>query len=273
MRIQATAEQALSDLPIRSALHDARAILLDWDGCVMIGERIIPAAQLLIRRHADRIVILSNNSTHIPADFARMLARADAPLPVERIVLAGVEAVNWASQNAVGRLMLFGSTQIKHHARQMGLDLVREEPDAILLTRDARFTYAKLHRAINALRSGARLIVANGDMTHPGAKQQLVPETGALLAALLACVPDADMVMIGKPGPLLFARACAIAGVAPHEAVMIGDNPLTDGKGARDYGIRPILIGPHGDVSLEDLVAAEGASPLPAPKTASIRIV
>ncbi len=263
---------ALSAAPL-SALRDAKAILLDWDGCVMIGERITSAAQAFIQRHAERIVILSNNSTHVPNDFAQALARADAPVPVERIVLAGVEAVNWASQNAAGRVMLFGSTQIKRHARQIGLDLVRDEPDAILLTRDARFTYAKLHRAINALREGARLIVANSDTTHPGARQQLVPETGALMAALLACVPDAQVVTIGKPGPLLFEKACAIAGVLPHEAVMIGDNPLTDGQGALDFGITPILIGPHGDVSLDDLVAMDGP---PAPRsslTASIRIV
>lgn len=277
MAAQHIINRAAPPMSLFAAVRDAKAILLDWDGCVMIGERIMPAAQAFIRANAERILILSNNSTHVPQDFARILARAEAPVPVERIVLAGVEAVHWTHANVPGRVMLFGSTQIKHHARQIGLNLVREEPDAILLTRDARFTYAKLHRAINALHQGARLIVANGDTTHPGAKQQLVPETGALLAALLACVPDAEVVTIGKPGPLLFARACAIADVSPSEAVMIGDNPLTDGKGARDYGITPILIGPQGDVSLDELVAMNGpmkeAAPPRPPQSASIRIV
>ena len=268
-----TANNAGPSFSVRSALRDASAILLDWDGCVMIGERIMPSAQNFIRRNADRIVILSNNSTHVPEDFVRALARVDVRLPVERIVLAGVEAVEWTRQHVGGRVMLFGSTQIKHHARQLGVNLVRDEPDAILLTRDARFTYAKLHRAINALHDGARLIVANGDTTHPGAKDRLVPETGALLAALLACVPDADVVTIGKPGPLLFARACAIAGVLPHQAVMIGDNPDTDGKGARDYGIQPILIGPQADLSMDDLVAMESTIAARPPQSASIRIV
>lgn len=260
--------------PDRQALDHAAAILLDWDGCVMIGSQIVPAAQRLIRRHADRIVILSNNSTHLPEDFARLLLQVDIEFPPERIVLAGIETVDWAAQQwPAARIMLFGSTQIKCHARRRGLNLVRDEPDILLLMRDTRFTYAKLDRAINALRRGARLIVANSDHTHPGAGGRLVPETGALLAALTACVPGTEVVTIGKPGPLLFARACAIAGVEPRQVVMIGDNPDTDGKGALAYGIRPILIGPQALLSLDDLVGPDQPPAVPAQRPSTIRSV
>ncbi|AUW59260.1 HAD family hydrolase [Sphingobium sp. SCG-1] len=239
---------------LKQTIHDAAAIFLDWDGCVMMGNTLVPAAQTLLDRHADRIVILSNNSTHLPEDFSRVLHQADVCLPSERILLAGVEALQQAAQHENARIMLVGSLRIKCHARQMGLNLVREDPDIVLLMRDTRFTYAKLCRAINALRRGAKLIVANGDLTHPDTDDRLVPETGALLAAFLACVPEAPVVTIGKPSPLMFARACEVADVSPSQVVMIGDNPATDGKGALDYGIRPILIGSQTGLSLDDLI-------------------
>lgn len=247
----------LSMPPFRSpqqAFQHAAAIFLDWDGCVMIGSRLMPGARILLQRHADRIVILSNNSTHLPEDFTRILQQVDVHIPAERIILAGAEAVRWTSQDKDARIMLLGSPRIKGYARQMGLMLVREAPDQILLMRDTRFTYAKLCRAANALHSGARLIVANGDVTHPGPDGQIVPETGAMLAALLACAPDPPVMTVGKPGPLLFSRACEIAGVSPGQAVMIGDNPLTDVKGAADYGIHPILIGPGAELTLNDML-------------------
>lgn len=253
MQLIKAPDDAPRALSPRNAFEAALAIFLDWDGCVMIGNRLMPAARVLLHRHAARIVILSNNSTHLPEDFSHTLALAGIRLPPDRIILAGAEAVRVAAQQEGARTLLFSSARLKGLARQMGLTLVRDAPDQILLTRDTRFTYAKLRRSINALHRGAELIVANGDLTHPGPDGQIVPETGALLAALRACVPDASIRTVGKPGPLLFSRACEVAGVSPHQAIMIGDNPETDGLGAIDYGVFPILIGPGGSLTLEDI--------------------
>lgn len=135
------------------------------------------------------------------------------------------------------------------------MTLVRQKADLVLLMRDVNFTYGKLRLAANALHSGAKLVVANADATHPG-PDGIVPETGALLAALQACSGETALprTLIGKPAPLLFERACARLGVAPEETVMIGDNPHTDGEGATRAGINPIMIGGTSPLQLEHLV-------------------
>jgi REG-2-like HAD superfamily hydrolase len=70
-----------------------------------------------------------------------------------------------------------------------------------------------------------------------------------------------DFVMISavegieKPSPAFFARACERAGVAPHEALHVGDHPVNDVRGARSAGIQPILIDrgtPEAPVAPED---------------------
>jgi 4-nitrophenyl phosphatase len=242
----------------RRMLEGARGILLDWDGCIAVGNRVLPAARTLIAQHGERIAIVSNNSTHLPADFEEMLAQQGIRLPRERIFLAGAEAIRQiASHNAV-RVLMLSSPRMRLYAREMGVTLARHRAGLVLLMRDAGFTYAKLALAANALRSGAKLVVANADLTHPAADDGIVPETGALLAALLACTTEDEVSreIIGKPGPLLFERACAFLGVSPDEAVMVGDNPATDGEGAISAGIRPILVGGRSPVRLEHLVGA-----------------
>ena len=49
-----------------------------------------------------------------------------------------------------------------------------------------------------------------------------------------------------KPETPLFEHALARLGIAPHEAVYIGDNYFTDILGARAAGLQPILYDPRG---------------------------
>ncbi|MFN3522578.1 MAG: HAD-IIA family hydrolase [Phenylobacterium sp.] len=240
----------------RQALSQAEGVLLDWDGCVALGDRPLPAALRLIRAHADRVAIVSNNSTHLPHMFAALLADAGAPIASERVILAGDEALKRAARAGSRRALVLGDSRMRAHAQSLGLNLVREEADLVVLLRDTRFSYARLERAVNSLTRGARLIVANPDGAHPGPNGRVTPETGALLAAILACVdPDGiEMEVIGKPAPGLFESACAVLGTGPGRAVMVGDNPHTDIAGARALGLGAIWVGERADLSIEDLV-------------------
>jgi FMN phosphatase YigB (HAD superfamily) len=48
---------------------------------------------------------------------------------------------------------------------------------------------------------------------------------------------------VAKPAPRLFAAGCELLGVAPEDALMVGDNALTDG-GAIESGVRVYLLPP-----------------------------
>ncbi len=84
------------------------------------------------------------------------------------------------------------------------------------------------------------------------------------LAALgLADLPwaarvSADDVGLLKPAPALFLRACEALGVAPSDAVHVGDRDDTDGAGARAAGMRALLVGRDGSLAAicRDLAAA-----------------
>ncbi|HYN88286.1 MAG TPA: HAD-IA family hydrolase [Ardenticatenaceae bacterium] len=62
------------------------------------------------------------------------------------------------------------------------------------------------------------------------------------LSRFLQFIVVSAVIGLGKPDPLLFRHAIARAGVAPAEALFIGDTYATDILGARAVGMHPVLI-------------------------------
>lgn len=244
-------------------IGEAKAIFVDWDGCLAQNGQLLPGAADFLRKTAPRSFILSNNSTDLPEDFQAFLAREGVTMSAGRILLAGHQTIGHVAGAYQGRKVhLVANERMRAHAREVGIATAGSEAEVVVLLRDTGFRYETLQIAANHLRSGARLVVANPDLTHPGCGGAIVPETGALLAALAACVDlsTIDVEIIGKPSSHLFDFALSRANVLPSEALMIGDNPATDVVGAQRSGIRAVLL-EHGITSIADLAQAAPAPP------------
>lgn len=242
--------------PALNSLQKASGVLLDWDGCVALADHPDKWAVQFIQERLAKVAIISNNSTHLPEDFARILASVGVQMDPGRIILAGIEALKRAVELKPRSVLILGDGRIKAYARSQGLPIVKDKADLVVLLRDIRFSYSRLQRAANCLKAGARLIVANPDATHPGNRGTILPETGALHAALVACLDGAkvETEVIGKPAPRLFERACHALNIIPQAAVMIGDNPATDIAGANALGMPSVLVGIRSAIGFRDLV-------------------
>ena len=215
-----------------------RGFLIDLDGTLASGSHLLPGARDLIAATDERFAIVSNDSEHTPDQLARRFRDWKLPIPPERIVLAGVAALEAAAETRPGsRLFLLGSPALRRMARNMGFELVDKRADTVIVARDRQFTYAKLALAARAVRDGAEVLLACPDLSHPGADGYAVPEAGALAAALFAVTGPVPHRVVGKPQPALFEHACRRIGVAAEHCVVIGDNPRTDGAGAAGLGV------------------------------------
>jgi 4-nitrophenyl phosphatase len=241
---------------VRSGLADAEGFLLDWDGCCAVDNRLVPSAVQFLKAMRTRTVIVSNNSSNTAQDFQRILHTAGVEMRPEQIILAGVEALNRAAEIGSPFTWVLSDPRMRILARRLGLCLEAHAPDLIVLLRDTRFSYPRLEKVINALAGGARLIVSNLDVTHPGRAGRIRPETGALLAAVRACVevPETQMEIIGKPNPALFLKGCTVLGRDPSSLTMIGDNRATDIAGAQALGMGAWLVAPTPEQFFEALV-------------------
>lgn len=232
-----------SPTEIARVAQTARGFLVDWDGCCAIDNQLTPWAAAFLRTHQARTAIVSNNSSNTIDDFLVVLRKSGVQMYRNQIVLAGVEAIDRASMAGQVEVMVLGDPRMRAVARNLGVRLNRDEADIVVLLRDTRFSYSRLERAANALRKGARLILSNPDLTHPGGDGWIKPETGALLAALGSCVDldKVDVDVVGKPSPALYLKACDALELGPEDVIMLGDNPATDLAGAQALGIRSLL--------------------------------
>lgn len=228
-------------------LARARYLLVDLDGTLVRQQEAIAGAAELLAHFDGRYAIVSNNSTHTAPGLAQRLRRLGLRVPAHCIVLAGELAVQTLAREHPGaRVLMAASPALQRHARAQGCQLVQGDADFVLLALDMRFSHARLSLVVNELLRGARLIVSNADTTHPGPQGRVVPETGALLAAVVAASGVQPWRVIGKPAPLLFEQGLRCLGARAEETVVVGDNPLTDAEGAARLGMACVLVGHAG---------------------------
>jgi 2-haloalkanoic acid dehalogenase type II len=108
-----------------------------------------------------------------------------------------------------------------------------------------------------AARGHELLIVSNWDCSLP---DWLGP--AGLLEHVLAVVTSARA-GAAKPDPRVFEQALELAGVAPEQAVHVGDSVENDVEGARALGIRAVLVARDG-AAPEGVEAVSSLSELPA---------
>lgn len=234
---------SLVDPYLSLQLEGADAILCDLDGCLISGDHIFPDACDFIEQFRSRLWVVSNNSSDTAASLADRLRRHGVNLPANRIVLAGEETVRRLAAALPGaRVAVHASPAIGALAHELGLHVTDDDVEAVVLGRDPAFVLRGLGLLISQLRTGASLHVTNLDLTHPSVNGTPVPETGALLAALCACLPILRFHSIGKPDRTLLDIALERAGAGSHSTVFIGDNLVTDGAAAALAGMRFIHL-------------------------------
>lgn len=232
-RMDRTCDRLSADM-----VDGVRLVLSDLDGCLVSEGRAYSDAAAFTAVCGERLWIVSNNSTHSAHSLCSELAAIGLHIPANRILLAGEQSLRHLSARFPGAgLALFASDCLQAQARAFGLRIDSDTPEMVLLCRDPGFTIIELEQLIRHLSRGARLWVSNLDLSHPALDGRPVPETGALLAALNAVLGDVAYDSIGKPHAHMAQVALSSASIASKDAIFIGDNPLTDGRIARNAGI------------------------------------
>jgi putative hydrolase of the HAD superfamily len=116
----------------------------------------------------------------------------------------------------------------------------RADPDALAALRQVR----------------AVGLVAGVISNSNGSVRSILEETG--LAAHLDFIIDSSVVGVEKPDPRIFHLGLREAGVAPVEAVYVGDLYSVDVLGARAAGLDGILLDPRGFWGPRDCRLARG---------------
>ena len=214
------------------------AWVLDLDGVIWLGSQPIAGAAravLTLRSTGEPIVFVTNNASARVVEQEEKLASMGIAAEGEVVTsaVAGAQLVDPAE-----RAFVIGGPGLQEEVRRRGCTVVDDAAcDVVVSGLDRDLTYEAVRIAVRAIRSGARWILTNPDVTFP-TPDGLDPGAGAIGAAI-AAASGAQPVVAGKPeGSMVELLRNRLGG----DGIVVGDRPDTDGLFAAALGYRFGLV-------------------------------
>jgi len=226
-----------------------KAVIFDLDGVIYRGQTPLPGAGDVTRWLQARdfqTYYFTNNSTKTRESYVELLAGYGVSTDFDHIVTSASLTVRYFTDNGLlpARVLVVGEAGLPAELRAVGAQVVRrcggKPVDYVVVGMDRKFTYAKLHEAQQAILAGATFIATNRDATYP-VEGNVIPGGGSIVAAV-ATAAEKEPILIGKPSPEAGRLITHMAGVEPHEALMVGDRLETDIEMGRRAGLLTCLV-------------------------------
>lgn len=222
-----------------------KGYLIDLDGTIYKGRERIPAGERFIQRLQEQEIpylLVTNNTTRTPQMVQDMLAQQfNIQTPLETIYTATMATVDYMKDMNRGQTAyVIGETGLKSAISEVGYIEDKENPAYVVVGLDSQVTYDMLATATLAIAKGALFIGTNPDLNIP-TERGLMPGAGSLVA-LLEAATRVKPVFIGKPNAIIMNKALDILQVKRSEAIMVGDNYLTDIMAGIQNDIASLLV-------------------------------
>ena len=223
---------------------DATVWIVDLDGVLWLaGQPIgdVASAVAALRARGARGVFATNNSAPTTDQLLARLARVGIEADPGDLVTSARVAASLLEPGQ--RVHLLGGAGLVEALVERGVEIADSGPrDAAVVGWSREFDFAALAAIATVARETGRLIATNSDPTHP-TPEGLLPGSGALLAAVVTA-SGVSPVVAGKPNPptVDYLRSEILGPAGERMAVMVGDQPGTDGTLAERLSIPFVLV-------------------------------
>jgi len=218
--------------------------LLDMDGVIYRGSRLVPGASEFItrlRKHGIPFRFLTNNSQRARRDVALKLRRLGIEASENEIFTCAMATARFlASQKPDGTAYVVGEHGLAAALHRNGLTVVDDDADFVVIGEGRTMTFEMIERGVRLVEKGARLIATNMDPNCPTDKG-IRPGCGAIVA-MIERATGVQAFSVGKPSPIMMRAARKEMGLRTDETIMVGDTMETDILGAVQMGYRSVLV-------------------------------
>ena len=215
----------------------ADACLIDIDGTVYQDGAAIPgaAAAVAALRRAGIPFRFTTNTTRKPRSaIVATLRGLGIETSVDECLTAPLAAVEHLKAQGVRRILPLFAEATREEFSDFTIDPERPE-QVVVGDLGEGWTYEVMNRAFRALFAGAGLIAIQRNRYWRTAGG-LALDAGPFIAALEYATGQ-EAVLVGKPSVSFFDAAVARLGVPKERIAVVGDDPETDVRGARDAGL------------------------------------
>lgn len=222
-----------------------KGLLIDLDGVLYTGDIAIDGAQGAIDRLREtgyRFRFVSNTTRKCRGTVAGKLRSMGFAIEETAIFTPPLAAVALMKASGMGTFMLLTTGDVFRDFPQESIWNPGEDRADYVVIGDAgeNMTYDNLTRAFRLINKGAEIIALEKDRywMAPGG---LMLSAGPFIVALEYATGKSATV-IGKPSRRFFDMALKDLGLPAGQVAMVGDDIITDIAGAKNAGMRTILV-------------------------------
>lgn len=234
-----------------------QCFLMDMDGTIYLGDRLLPGARAwldLLQARGITYYFLTNNSSRSRVEYAEKLKRLGLDVTEESIFTSGEATARYLREyNPEASLYIVGTPPLLMEFERHGFRLTESDPDVVVLGFDTTLTYAKLWKLCDLVAAGKPYIATHPDINcpTPGGFQ---PDIGSFIELVAASTGRRPDVIVGKPNELIVSALVEKTGFPVETHCMVGDRLYTDialGK----WGMMTALV-LSGETRAEDLASS-----------------
>ena len=243
---------------ISQSLDGIKAVFLDLDGTIYLGDSLIDGALDFLGRLEERGIkryFLSNNSSKSVEQYVEKLRDLGIDADKDEVLLSTHDLISWLSKKEVTSTFLVGTEGMRSMLEEEGIETSSEQPEFVVLGYDTEISYEKLATASIHLHEGVQLVASHPDMVCPSPRGGL-PDTGAYMSLFKATTGVGPVHVCGKPNKGMILHKVEDLGLKPSECCMVGDRLYTDIEMADRAGVYGILV-LSGEASVDDVEEGE----------------
>jgi HAD superfamily hydrolase (TIGR01458 family) len=224
-------------------LSGVETVLLDLDGTLYVGSRVVDGAPEAVRRLRERglaVRFCTNTDSVTPAELADRLGRRGFQVAADELVTPVAVAAQLLGSDPEARVLAVAAEGVR---RLLAERLAGpEEPVTHVLVADPSYgaAYDALDGAFRAVQAGAELwatqvnrVAVRDDGEHL--------DTGGWVR-LLEYATGATARVLGKPSPEFFTAPLEALGRGPETALVVGDDLEADIGGGQAAGAATVLV-------------------------------
>ncbi|MEM4234942.1 MAG: HAD-IIA family hydrolase [Candidatus Methanomethylicaceae archaeon] len=226
---------------------EIRGFLIDLDGCVYRGEKLIEGADAAIKALKDagrKILYLTNNSTKTPGEYASKLRRLGIATEPSEVLTSAIATAMYMRRFERGPCYVIGEEALKMALLNEGFAILKEEEAEnakyVVCGLDTQLTYDKLKAACVGVQRGAKFIATNTDPNLP-VEGGFLPGAGSIVGAVRIAT-GVRPIVVGKPSKYIMDIAISRLGLDRNKVAIVGDRIEIDVKAGKNAGIYTILV-------------------------------
>jgi HAD superfamily hydrolase (TIGR01458 family) len=220
-----------------------RLVLLDLDGTVYQGSRVVDGAAEAVRRlrvAGFTLRFLTNTDSVSPAALVGRLEQMGIAVAAEEVLTPVVLAGRLFGQIGDARILAVASEEVRAELTAFLVKPGRRPTHVLVADPSYGATYADLDAAFRAVRAGAELVATQvAPVVRRDDGEHL--DTGGWVR-LLEYAAGVQARVLGKPSPDFFRLALDSAASTPGQALVVGDDRTADVAGGQAVGARAVLV-------------------------------